>query len=59
MHLLRQIEVAIANGKTTPQACRERTACSWGAYIHNNILATREYFSTIASGVDSHPVSEK
>ena len=22
VHLLRQIEVAIANGKTTPQACR-------------------------------------
>ena len=31
VHLLRQIEVAIANGKTTPQACRERTTCSWGA----------------------------
>ncbi len=57
--MLQQIEVAIANGKTTPQACRERTACLWGAYIHNNILATREHFSTIAPGVDSHPVSEK
>ena len=34
VNLLRQIEVAVANGKTTPQACKdagivERTYCRW------------------------------